>query len=48
MVVLAWAAIAVGLIGVMFVTTGFVLPTFVHDVLHFVEGLFSSGGGAHH
>jgi hypothetical protein len=44
---LAWAAIGVGLIGVLFSTMGFVMPTFPHDVLHFVEGLFASGG-AHH
>ncbi len=44
---LAWAAIGVGLIGVLFSTMGFVMPTFPHDVLHFVEGLFA-GGGAHH
>ena len=44
---LAWAAIGVGLIGVLFATMGFVMPTFPHDVLHFAEGLFS-GGGAHH
>jgi hypothetical protein len=44
---LAWAAIGVGLIGVLFSTMGFVMPTFPHDVLHFVEGLFT-GGGTHH
>jgi hypothetical protein len=44
---LAWAAIGVGLIGVLFATMGFVMPTFPHDALHFAEGLFS-GGGAHH
>jgi hypothetical protein len=50
MMALAWAAIGIGLIGVLFTTTGFVLPTFPHDVLHFVEGLFGSHGGeaAHH
>src|SRR5215510_11220199 len=37
MVALAWAAIGVGLIGVLFTTTGFLLPTFPHDVTHFVE-----------
>ena len=44
---LAWAAIGVGLIGVLFTVTGFVMPTFPHDVLHFVEGFFG-GGGEHH
>jgi hypothetical protein len=47
-VALAWAAIGVGLIGVLFTTTGFVMPTFPHDILHVVEGLFGGGGGEHH
>src|SRR4051794_32422942 len=47
MMALAWAAIGIGLIGVMFTTMGFVMPTFPHDMLHLVEGLFA-GGGAHH
>jgi uncharacterized membrane protein len=46
-VALAYAAIGVGLLGVLFMTTGFVMPTFPHDVLHFVQGLFG-GGGEHH
>ena len=45
---LAWAAIGVGLIGVLFMTTGFLMPTFPHDILHFAEGLFGGGGGGHH
>jgi hypothetical protein len=50
MMALAWAAIGIGLIGVLFTTTGFVMPTFPHDILHFVEGLFGSHGGGevHH
>ncbi len=48
MMALAWAAIGVGLIGVLFMTTGFLLPTFPHDILHFVEALFVGGGGGHH
>jgi hypothetical protein len=48
MMALAWAAIAVGLIGVLFTTTGFVLPTFPHDILHFVEHLIPGGGEAAH
>jgi hypothetical protein len=47
-VALAWASIGVGLIGVLFMTTGFVMPTFPHDALHFVEGFFGSGSGEHH
>ncbi len=47
---LAWAAIAVGLIGALFTATGFLMPTFPHDVMHVVEHLFAGGGGeaAHH
>ena len=48
MMALAWAAIGIGLIGVLFTTTGFVMPTFPHDVLHVVEGLFGGGEAAHH
>jgi hypothetical protein len=48
MMALAWAAIGVGLLGVLFTVTGFVMPTFPHDVLHAVEGLFGGGGGGHH
>jgi hypothetical protein len=48
MMALAWAAIGIGLIGVLFTTTGFVMPTFPHDILHFVEGLFGSHGGEVH
>ena len=48
MMALAWAAIGVGLIGVLFTTTGFVMPTFPHDVLHFAESLFGGASGEHH
>jgi|GEM_PF-80820 len=49
MMILAWAAIGIGLIGALFMSTGFLIPTFPHDVLHIIEGLFSGqGGGAHH
>ena len=47
MVALAWAAIGVGLLGVMFTVTGFAMPTFPHYILHFFEGL-AVGGGGHH
>jgi hypothetical protein len=48
MVALAWAAIGIGMIGVLFTATGFVMPTFPHDVLHVIESLFGvQGGGAH-
>jgi hypothetical protein len=47
---LAWAAIGIGLVGVLFTTTGFVMPSFPHDILHMFESVFSSGGqeAAHH
>jgi len=48
MMALAWAAIGIGLIGVLFTTTGFVMPTFPHDMLHLVEGLFGGHGGEVH
>ena len=48
MMILAWAAIGIGLIGVLFMSTGFLMPTFPHVVLHIIEGLFSGGGGAAH
>jgi ABC-type nickel/cobalt efflux system permease component RcnA len=47
-VALAWGALGVGLLGVLFMTTGFVMPTFPHDVLHYAEGFFGGGGGGHH
>jgi ABC-type nickel/cobalt efflux system permease component RcnA len=47
-VALAYGALAVGLLGLLFMVTGFALPTFPHDVLHFVEGFFGGGGGGHH
>jgi hypothetical protein len=43
---LAFIAIAVGLVGVMFTTTGFVMPSFPHDIMHFAESIFA-GGGSH-
>ena len=42
---LAWASIGVGLLGVLFMTTGFVMPTFPHDVLHWVQHFFEASGG---
>jgi hypothetical protein len=32
----------------LFMTTGFVMPTFPHEMLHLAEGLFGGGGGDHH
>ena len=47
MMVLAIAAMGVGAIGIALMGTGFLAPEFLHDVLHWFEGLFA-GGGAHH
>jgi len=47
-VALAYGALAVGLLGVLFMVTGFAMPTFPHDVLHFVEAFVGGGGGGHH
>ena len=47
-VALAYGALAVGLLGLLFMVTGFAMPTFPHDVLHFVEGFFGGGGGGGH
>ncbi len=44
---LAYGALAVGLLGVLFMVTGFAMPTFPHDVLHYAEGFFGGGGGHH-
>ena len=47
-VALAWAAVGVGLLGVLFTATGLLrCPTLLHDVLHWVEALFA-GGWPHH
>ena len=47
MMVLAFAAMGVGAIGIALMGTGFLAPEFLHDVLHWFEALFA-GGGAHH
>jgi hypothetical protein len=43
---LAYAAIGVGLIGIMLTGTGLFMPELLHDILHWFETLFA--GGAHH
>jgi hypothetical protein len=48
MMVLAIAAMGVGAIGIALMGTGFLAPEFLHDALHWFEGLFAGGGGAHH
>src|SRR5215470_8809908 len=48
MMALAWAAIGVGLIGLLLTCTGLFMPELLHDVLHWFEHLFAGGGGGHH
>jgi hypothetical protein len=48
MMVLAIAAMGVGLIGVALMGTGFAAPDLLHNILHWFEALFAGGGGAHH
>jgi hypothetical protein len=47
MMALAWAAIGVGLLGIVLTGTGLFLPELLHDILHWFESLFASGGGHH-
>src|SRR4029079_5270709 len=48
MMALAYAAIGVGLIGIVLTGTGLLMPELLHDILHWLEQLFTSGGGGHH
>jgi len=43
---LAYAAIALGLIGIVLTGTGLFAPELLHNILHWLEALFA--GGAHH
>jgi hypothetical protein len=43
---LAYAAIGLGLIGIVLTGTGLFMPELLHDILHWFEALFA--GGAHH
>ena len=45
MMALAWAAIGVGVLGAVLTGTGLFLPELLHDILHWFESLFASGGG---
>ena len=45
-IALAYAAIGVGLIGVVLTGTGLFMPELLHNVLHWIEALFAGGG--HH
>ena len=46
MMALAYAAIGVGVVGILLTGTGLFLPELLHNILHFFEGLFAGGG--HH
>jgi len=46
MIGLAYAAIAVGLLGAVLTGTGLFMPELLHNILHWFEALFA-GGGAH-
>ena len=43
-ITLAYAAIGVGLIGVVLTGTGLFMPELLHNVLHWFEALFAGGG----
>ncbi|MEA2870168.1 MAG: hypothetical protein QOH67_144 [Hyphomicrobiales bacterium] len=47
MIGLAYAAIAVGLLGAVLTGTGLFMPDLLHDILHWFETLFAGGGGHH-
>jgi hypothetical protein len=47
MIGLAYAAIAVGLLGAVLTGTGLFMPELLHDILHWFETLFAGGGGHH-
>jgi hypothetical protein len=47
MMALAWAAIGVGVLGALLTATGLFLPDLLHNILHWIETLFASGGGHH-
>ena len=44
MIVLAYAAMGVGLIGIVLTGTGLFLPELLHNILHWFEALFAGGG----
>jgi hypothetical protein len=45
MMALAWAAIGVGVIGIVLTSTGIFAPELLHNILHWFEHLFAGGGG---
>ena len=44
---LAWAAIGVGIIGLLFSYGGLFMPEALHDILHVIETMVVGGGGHH-
>jgi hypothetical protein len=50
MMALAWAAMAIGAVGIFLTGTGFYAPEMLHDIAHWFEHLFagSAGGAVHH
>src|SRR5581483_1237982 len=44
MMALAWGAILVGLIGIVFTAGGLFMPEALHNVLHAIEAMFAGGG----
>jgi hypothetical protein len=48
MMILAYAAIGVGVVGLALTGTGLLMPEFLHDAMHWFAALFAGGGGAHH
>jgi metal-dependent amidase/aminoacylase/carboxypeptidase family protein len=45
MMALVYAAMGVGVIGLVFTSLGLLAPTVPHDVMHWVEHLFTASGG---
>jgi hypothetical protein len=47
MMALAWAAVGLGVVGVLLTGTGIFAPELLHNILHWFEALFAGGGGHH-
>jgi len=48
MMALAWGAIVVGLIGLLFSAGGLFMPDALHNAMHAIEAMFAGGGEAAH
>jgi hypothetical protein len=44
MIVLAYAAAGIGVVGLIFTGIGLFVPHMPHDVVHWIESLFAAGG----